>query len=116
MSSNARKSNSLSKMRTIEFIKTPDDGIYEFEFDGDKSEAESFIQAMRVMLSRLRNKAKNRGYVIKHFKMTLEDISYADGKCLIKLKKKVTDETEVGEVVADVFKDLTVGKGLDVNG
>ena len=63
------------KKQLIHFIKNSVlEEDYKFTIEGDESDAKSFVQRMRVELSRLRDIARNRKLTIARWKMLQKGI------------------------------------------
>lgn len=107
--------SSPAKLQVIDFIKTAKDGEeYSFILAGNHRFAEKFVHRMRVELSRLREKVKERNRVVRPFKVLLKSIIYCQqtNKCTIVLLKSVGDNDVSGEV-DDIFDKLAGGNRIE---
>ena len=129
----ATKRESDAWLKMLEFIKTNDDGVFEFIHPGNKQEAKDFVHRMRVELSRARKMAKRRNKTLKIFKMNiidieefLDDVEVIDEqtgeevtrkmkKSNVKLHKAIPGSGDIQNEIQDFFKDITV-EGEQVNG
>ena len=100
----------------FQFIRTEMEKEFSFILKGKSiEEANQFVKAMRVQLSRLRNYVKSRGKTPAPFKMLTIRIEVAqdsENKILgarIILKKSGSGQVRAMEAVDQLFAHLTVG-------
>jgi len=108
---------SLPKRKLISFLQKADmDVDYDFIVDIPNSEALAFVHRMRVELSRLREKVRQRNRVPKSFKMLFvksEPVSGSNLRCKITLKKSLSRDDVSGEI-DEIFDLVAGGEKLDV--
>jgi len=108
------KTKSPAKKQLITFLKESVlDQDYTFEIDVDILMAQDFVHRMRVELSRLRDLARKRDKVPKHFKMLyINSESSGDGKCSITVRKTLS-ANNVDNEVNDILDMVSSGEKLD---
>lgn len=84
---------------------------YSFQISGSQKFANDFIHRMRVELSRLRTKVRERGQVPKQFKILLERIDCNESMqdCIVTLiKTDGSRKKDLPPEIADILNDLSV--------
>ena len=105
------------KQHVKKFVQTELETDYKFAinlFKPDKEkEAEDFIKAMRVQLSRIREEVRDLGHVVIPFKMKRVSvkINKISKKAEITLRKTMNSH-DVTSAVDDIFADVAGGKVL----
>lgn len=107
---------SPAKRKLFEFLKHTKMGDdFVFTHEGTEDQARKFVHRMRVELARLRDVAKERNIVPKHFKMLLRGIKVVDsGSCEITLTK-ATSRLDVSNEIDEVFDVIGGGARIDGN-
>lgn len=108
------------KACVIGFIKLQGDTDYVFDLRVEQtSDADKFIQRMRVELSRMRNFVRRKNLVVKPFRMKLISIDFTparpnslDGVCKITLRKDKPD-AQIARDVGEAFSYLTDGNPVN---
>jgi phosphotransferase system IIB component len=116
----SREIKSAAKRRVIEFIRHTRHAKttvpFVFTLEGTENDARAFVHRMRVELSRLRQRVKDRGKVPVPFKMMLGDIkTLTPNKQQISLVKD-NSIMRVSKEVDEVFDDLAGGELLSKSG
>ncbi len=101
----------LPRRHAKEFVKTPDTEDYVFTLlcKSDDS-AKRFVQRISVELSRMRKYIRNRGMVVRTFRLQL--VTYYpinDKEYKITLRKSVPD-AKISRDIDEVFANLTTGE------
>ena len=105
------------KERAFEFAKHKrEKGIYfVFETPGDEKYALSYIQRMRVAISRIRVRVKRRGLSVAYFKMILVKIEPDAEKNVCKITvQKVFANNEVNAIIEQAFEPFISGKTINL--
>lgn len=104
---------SPAKTKLFEFLgQTQMQEDFVFENKGTETQAREFVHRMRVELSRLREIAKEREIVPKHFKMLLKSIECSGTVCKITLTK-ATSRLDVSNEIDAIFDMIGGGKRVD---
>ncbi len=111
------KTNSLRKQMVLEFIRIDESETFTFTIPvKSERDADIFIHGMRVELSRLREKVRNKGHTTKHFKMIKKSVKFLPNinEWQIELTKTISSNDVTNEV-DEIFEHLAGGVVIDAN-
>jgi len=111
------KTNSLRKKMVLEFIRIDEADTFTFQIHAKtEKDADTFIHGMRVELSRLREKVRNRGRNTKHFKMIKKSVKFIPNLDVweIELTKTISGNDVTNEV-DEIFEHLAGGGIINAN-
>lgn len=97
----------LSAKEQLQLFAKYNEQYYTFTLEGNEAFAAKYVQRMRVALSRIRVKLRQRGMVFKtNFKMSLHSvITNGDGTVQVTLYKKTPDQ-ELSNAIDEILLPL----------
>lgn len=114
------KTTSLRKQTVLDFIRVEDGAQFVFELPAKiydtEAKIDTFIHGMRVELSRLRSRVRERGKVVRHFKMIKQDVKYDDLRnVFVVTLLKTTSSSNVSNEIDEIFEYVAGGDVIDAN-
>ena len=105
---NDEPANLTGPQALVDFArKTPDGGTWHYEFTGTMSEAKRFVQAFRVQLSRVRDRARELQRPFIPFKTKAKYQDLENGKIMISIHRS-GKEIEAMRALDKVLDSITI--------